>query len=259
MPIADAIVPHLPYLRRYARALTGSQASADVYVRATLEAIIADPGQFDWDLSPHTALYRVFHAIWESSHFRDLDERTLGRSDGELCRRLRALTPPFREALLLSVMEGCSHPEVAAILNIKPQEVPYLVDGAMRGMMSHPPTSVLIIEDEPLISADLCSIVQDMGHSVSAIASTRSQAVDAARSTSPGLVLADIQLGDDSSGLDAVKDILSDESVPVIFITAYPERFLAGSRPEPAFLISKPFIGKTVRSAINQALYFHVH
>lgn len=259
MPIADAIIPHLPFLRRYARALTGRQSSADAYVRATLQAIIADPRQFDWALSPRIALYRVFHVIWDSSHFPDLDERTLGRNGGELCRRLGALTPPYRAALLLSTMEGFSHREVAAILNTTPEEVRYLVEGAMDEMISHPPTAVLIIEDEPMISMDLCSIVRDMGHSVSAIASTRSEAVDAARSTSPGLVLADIQLDDNSSGIDAVQDILGHDSVPVIFITAHPERFTVAKRPQPSFLISKPFVGRAVKSAINKALFFHVH
>ena len=72
----------------------------------------------------------------------------------------------------------------------------------------------------------------------------------------PGLVLADIQLADDSSGIDAVKDILAEFSVPVIFITAFPERLLTGTRPEPTFLITKPFQRSTVKAAIAQALFF---
>ena len=72
----------------------------------------------------------------------------------------------------------------------------------------------------------------------------------------PGLVLADIQLADDSSGIDAVKDILAEFSVPVIFITAFPERLLTGERPEPTFLITKPFQRSTVKAAISQALFF---
>mgnify|MGYP002650438972 CR=1 FL=1 len=72
----------------------------------------------------------------------------------------------------------------------------------------------------------------------------------------PGLVLADIQLADDSSGIDAVKDILAEFQVPVIFITAFPERLLTGDRPEPAFLISKPYSEEQVRSAVSQAMFF---
>ena len=47
MSIAQAIAPHLPYLRRFARALTGTQQGGDAYAVATLEALIADPSSFD--------------------------------------------------------------------------------------------------------------------------------------------------------------------------------------------------------------------
>jgi CheY-like chemotaxis protein len=70
-------------------------------------------------------------------------------------------------------------------------------------------------------------------------------------------VLADIQLADGSSGIDAVKDILARLDVPVIFITAFPERLLTGERPEPTFLITKPFQRSTVKAAISQALFFN--
>ena len=117
-------------------------------------------------------------------------------------------------------------------------------------------TSVLIIEDEPLIAMDLETIVWDQGHEVTGVAVTRDEAVALAMDDRPGLVLADIQLADDSSGIDAVKDILAQLNVPVIFITAFPERLLTGERPEPTFLITKPFQRSTVKAAISQALFF---
>jgi len=88
------------------------------------------------------------------------------------------------------------------------------------------------------------------------VARTRTEAAEAVSRRQPGLVLADIQLADGSSGVDAVNDILSLFEVPVIFITAYPERFLTGQRPEPAFLITKPFRTETVKAVISQALFF---
>ncbi len=118
-------------------------------------------------------------------------------------------------------------------------------------------TDVLIIEDEPIIAMDIESIVRDLGHDVSGIAVTRDEAVAQAGEHRPGLVLADIQLADDSSGIDAVQDILAKIDVPVIFITAFPERLLTGERPEPAFLITKPFQHSTVKTAIAQALFFN--
>ena len=115
---------------------------------------------------------------------------------------------------------------------------------------------MLIIEDEPIIAMDIETIVRDLGHNVTGVAVTRDEAVSQARQNPPGLVLADIQLADDSSGIDAVKDILAEFSVPVIFITAFPERLLTGTRPEPTFLITKPFQRSTVKAAIAQALFF---
>ena len=70
------------------------------------------------------------------------------------------------------------------------------------------------------------------------------------------LVLSDIQLADGSSGIDAVSEILTGTSVPVIFITAFPDRLLTGERPEPTFLITKPYLEETVQAAVSQALFF---
>jgi CheY-like chemotaxis protein len=119
-------------------------------------------------------------------------------------------------------------------------------------------TDVLIIEDEPLIAMDLESIVTSLGHRVSGVARTRTEAIAAVKRKRPGLVLADIQLADESSGLDAVNEIVGSTDVPVLFVTAHPERLLTGERPEPAFLITKPFSPDTVKALISQALFFDV-
>ena len=76
--------------------------------------------------------------------------------------------------------------------------------------------------------------------------------------TARDLVLADIQLADGSSGLDAVNEILRSVSLPVIFVTAFPQRLLTGTRPEPTFLITKPFQAENVKAVISQALFFDV-
>ncbi len=131
-----------------------------------------------------------------------------------------------------------------------------LVREAVEEIERESATSVLIIEDEPLISMQLEDLVRSLGHEICGTAATRTQAREVVEGNRPGLVLADIQLADGSSGLDAVDDILAIASVPVIFITAYPERLLTGDRPEPTYLITKPFQEDTVRAAISQALFF---
>jgi CheY-like chemotaxis protein/DNA-directed RNA polymerase specialized sigma24 family protein len=257
MALAHAIAEHLPYLRRYARALCGTQKSGDAYVRACLEAIVADTSVLGSDVSPRVALYRLFHTLWGSAN---VDGHGVAGSRVPAAvgveKRLGELTPARRQALLLTAMEGFNVSDTARILHVSEDDVKSMVGQAVREISNQPSTKVLIIEDEPIISLDLQSIVREMGHSVAAIATTRDEAVRAARKTEPGLVLADIKLADGSSGIDAVRQILSEVQVPIVFITAYPERLLTGERPEPTFLVTKPFVPETVRVAVSQALLF---
>jgi DNA-directed RNA polymerase specialized sigma24 family protein/CheY-like chemotaxis protein len=258
MTLSDRIAPHLPYLRRYARALTGSQASGDAYVVATLETLIAAPDQLPEDLETRSALYRVFHAIWSSTSIdagEPEDDDPL-QMEHAARKRLSAVTPLARQALLLTTLEGFTRDQAATILQIPSQSVAALVSEAIDDIERQTATSVLIIEDEPIIALDLKDIVQSLGHEVADLVDTRDKAVLSATRFRPGLVLADIQLADGSSGIDAVNDILTSFDVPVIFITAFPERLLTGQRPEPAFLITKPFHTELVKAAVSQALFF---
>jgi CheY-like chemotaxis protein len=142
------------------------------------------------------------------------------------------------------------------ILNTSPSNVEALIDDAGREIAAQVATDVLIIEDEPMIAMDLESIVEGLGHRVAGVARTHKEAMSAVEKERPGLVLADIQLADGSSGLDAVNEMLGSIEVPVIFITAYPDRLLTGERPEPAFLITKPYQPDTVKAIVSQALFF---
>ncbi|HAC57719.1 MAG TPA: response regulator [Rhodobiaceae bacterium] len=256
MSLAEQIAPLLPHLRRYGRALTGTQSAGDAYVRTLLEAIIADDTILDRKLDPRVALYRAFHAIWSSADVGLTSPDEVSGIESIVSKRLSHVTPVNRQALLLTAMEGFSNQETAAILGIAAGDVAALVDVALKEIDAQVATTVLIIEDEPIISMDLEQIVRELGHDVMATVVTRDEAAAAISRRRPGLVLADIQLADGSSGIDAVKDIFARFSVPVIFITAYPERLLTGERPEPTFLITKPFLQSTVKAAIGQALFF---
>lgn len=257
MSLGQQLAPHLPFVRRYARALTGSQAHGDSYVRATLEAIVSAPEEFPTDVDARLGLYRTFQVIWRSANL-ETDGDIEGGFDGtDVARaRLSRMAPLSRQALLLTAMEGFTTEDTAYLIESEPHEVDTLVAEALADIEAQTRASVLIIEDEPMIAMDLETIVRDLGHSVSGIAVTASEAVTHAKNARPGLVLADIQLADNSSGIDAVRDILAEFSVPVIFITAFPERLLTGERPEPTFLITKPFQRSTVKAAIAQALFF---
>jgi DNA-directed RNA polymerase specialized sigma24 family protein len=215
--ITASVAQELPFLRRYARALTGNQQSGDHYAAATLEAILEDLDSLRRASSVRAGLFGAFHQIWVTSGtpVEELDADNTPEATAQ--RRLSALTPNTREALLLHSIEGFSGQEVAEIVNVGKDEANELIS----------------------------------------IARTRDQAVELARKDMPDMILADIQLADKSSGIDAVSHILSEMGeIPVVFITAFPERLLTGERPEPAFLITKPYTEEQVQSAVSQAMFF---
>jgi DNA-directed RNA polymerase specialized sigma24 family protein len=261
MSIGAEVAAHLPFLRRYARALAGSQSTGDAFVQATLEAALADEELAESLKGGRVPLYRAFNKVWSSAYMEvDDEDSTPGyaRSTHEAAAQdqLKKITPINRQALLLTTVEDFSPAETAEIMGVTQADVEMLVREAIEEIERETTTSVLIIEDEPLISMQLEDLVRSLGHDICGTAATRTQAQEVVADKTPGLVLADIQLADGSSGLDAVDDILAIDSVPVIFITAYPERLLTGDRPEPTYLITKPFQEDTVRAAISQALFF---
>ncbi|MVZ96098.1 response regulator [Sphingorhabdus sp. IMCC26285] len=248
MSLKAAVAPELPFLRRYARALTGSQKMGDAAVRQVLEGLLLAPEELDAQKPARVELYRIFHQLWRHDA---LVEPSGG--DGLVAR----LPVQGRQALLLTAVEGFSMQEAAEILGSDVESVSANSAIARQSITDSLQSSVMIIEDEAIIALHIRSIVEALGHSVTGVARTRSEAVALAARTQPELVLADISLADGSSGIDAVKDILGAMNVPVIFITAFPERLLTGERPEPTYLITKPFEPETVIATIGQALLVH--
>jgi CheY-like chemotaxis protein len=243
-------------LRRFARALSGSQERGDRFTIATLEAVLTDASIFDRDLDPRVALFKTFSSIWVEVDGAEEDE-TVDALESAARQRLDAIAPEARQAFLLGALEDFGTRDIATIMGVPEAEAQGLYDAGLDNIRKQTRAKVLVIEDEPIIAMDIQSIVTGLGHDCTGIADTRDRAVALASEAPPDLILSDIQLADNSSGIDAVRDILQVHSVPVIFITAYPERFLTGERPEPAFLLTKPFKRKAVEAAISQALFFN--
>jgi len=257
MSIGAEVAAHLPFLRRYARALTGVQSTGDAFVQATLEAALADEALADSLRGGRVPLYTAFNKVWSSAYLEVAEDASgVGGHEVAAQDQLKRITPLNRQALLLTTVEDFSLADAAQIMGVGEGDVATLVREAVAEIQRETTTSVLIIEDEPLISMQLEDLVKSLGHEICGTAATRTQAKEVVADKTPGLVLADIQLADGSSGLDAVDDILAIDTMPVIFITAYPERLLTGDRPEPTYLITKPFQEGTVRAAISQALFF---
>jgi CheY-like chemotaxis protein len=250
----ESLVGNVPYLRRFARALTGSQKLGDACVVAALEKVLQDKHAAQ---PARIALYRYVLAEVNALEARP---RTV-EPDPEVepvFRNLSGLTPMGRQVFMLVAMEEFSLPDAARVLEMSVEDVTLLLEDANQDISAQIATDVVIIEDEPLIAMDLEHLVQRLGHRVVRIARTERQAVQAVLDSRPGLVLADIQLADGSSGIDAVNEFLQIVSVPVIFVTAYPERLLTGTKPEPTFLVSKPFREEALKAVISQALFFDV-
>ncbi|TCD15083.1 response regulator [Oricola cellulosilytica] len=255
MSLAAELSGHIPYLRRYARSVMGSQSSGDNYVAALLEAVVSDPTPLKQAEDLRSGLYRMFVKLWSS-----IDINLRDQSDSDVseqgARNLHAISPLPRQAFLLTSVEGFSREEAAYVLDVDTPALDALIEQAGQDIAQQVATNVLIIEDEPLIAMDIQAMVEELGHSVMGIARTHTEATEMVSREEPGIVLADIQLADGSSGLDAVNEILQKMTVPVIFITAFPERLLTGERPEPAFLVTKPFEPSSVSALISQALFF---
>lgn len=254
MSTTQVVAQYLPFLRRYARALSGSQQSGDAYVTAVLETLIEDPSVLEGDTAPRITLYRMLTKIWGSFAVNTAADSKKRGSPAE--KRLGHITPLPRQAFLLVALEGFTEEEGTKILDMDVAKFRQLVDEAGRELAAEIATDVLIIEDEPFIATDLENLVESLGHKVIGVARTHTEAISIAKAKRPGLILSDIQLADGSSGLEAVDELLHTLEVPVIFITAHPERFLTGERPEPAFLIPKPFQPAMVSAVVSQALFF---
>lgn len=262
----EQLLPHLPNLRRYARLLTGEQRAGDAIVERMLERLLArqlgkpdGPPSSSVRITLFKALISVLSEHRLPAHVTLARNGVSGSSTGETAvidERLMAINPLAREVFLLVTVEQFSLAEAADVLDMTPADVARYLEEAGNDIARQMATNVLIIEDEPLIAMTIESIVTDMGHAVVGVAHTKDQALAIVEREQPGLILADIQLADGSSGLDAVREILSTHSTPAIFITAFPERVLTGKKPEPAFLIAKPFQPEQVRAIVSQTLFF---
>ncbi|MDO9418325.1 response regulator [Pararhizobium sp.] len=256
MSLSMRIAPHLPYLRRFSRAITGSQSAGDAYVAAVLEALIADISLFPQSFTDRASLFKLFCSLFDGIRIDPQETASPFGWEKRAAANLAAISPLPRKAFLLVAVEGFTQAETADIVGVSEEDLPALLAQASEDISKHVMTEILIIEDEPLIAMDIEDMVRSLGHTVTGIARTHSEALDLFHKTNPRMILADIQLADGSSGIDAVNDILKETTVPVIFITAFPERLLTGEKPEPAFLVTKPFNPDMVKALISQALFF---
>lgn len=233
----DELIRALPYVRRYARALTGSQGGGDRLVAESVKEVLA---AFEATQEPRLALYRLVTHRFNSAGGR------LAAANG--------LSQMQRQLLLLTHLEEMRVEDAATTVAMSVADATTLLENARERLHSAAATDVLIIEDEPIIAMDIEELVEGCGHRVVGVAATETDAVEIAARERPGLILADINLGQGGDGTHAVARIMQRHQVPVIFVTAYPERLLTGEALEPAFVITKPFEPLTLAIATYQAV-----
>lgn len=253
--LSESIVRTLPFLRRYARAVSGSQQRGDEWVRLCAEVAVQQPELIAQAGATKLGVFKLFHSLQQPFGGLDLSEAAGDGVTTRLKDTLIDLAPLQRQMLLLTVLEGFGVDEAADILGIDSDIAERSLRAAREELQRVASVRILVIEDEAIIALDVADIVRNAGHEVVGIAATEKMAVELAKKHAPHLVLADIQLRGADSGISAVNEIMKTMTVPVIFVTGFPERLLTGKRVEPAFVISKPFDPDLLRAAIAQALH----
>jgi DNA-directed RNA polymerase specialized sigma24 family protein/CheY-like chemotaxis protein len=250
----EVLLPLLPYLRRHARLLTGSRDIGDEYVRLCLELLVEEPERLA-DTDPRMALFNAIYASWDALNAPHSAVTEVPRSRAERVERgLAALAPLDRQVLLLIAIDNFSTEDVARLLDLDAAAIDRHLATARQALKPTLAVPVLIIEDEAVIAMELAAVIEEMSLVVAAMVARQDQAIDAVGETSPGLVLADIQLEGEGNGIEAAEAILQQYNVPVIFVTGYPERLLTGNGTEPAFVVPKPIHTDGLKAAIVQAL-----
>jgi CheY-like chemotaxis protein len=233
---ADRIEKLVPYLRRFARAATGETSTGDACVERVLQSVI--------NLS--------LDASFEDSEFDR--ERLFKMLDQELDALNGTSGARARRALLLIAVENLPNDVVRRILDVSDEELEKMLIIAEADFTSSAATRMLIIEDEPLISAQLKRLAESLGHTVMGIAITADEAVAISQQETPDIVLCDIHLADGSQGTDAIASMALPDDVPVVFVTAYPEKYLSTTNEGPSYLITKPFDSDYLKAVIGHAL-----
>jgi CheY-like chemotaxis protein len=233
---AERIEKLVPYLRRYARAATGDTATGDACVERVLQSVI--------DLS-----------LDSSFEENDIDrERLFKMLDRELDQLASSQAAKSRRALLLIAVENLPQAMVRRIFGVSEDELEKMLIIAEADLSSFTATRLLIIEDEPLISSQLKRLAESLGHQVIGIAITADEAVVLSQTQAPDIVLCDINLADGSQGTDAIARMQLPDNVPVVFVTAYPEKYLSTTNEGPSYLITKPFDPEYLKAVIGHAL-----
>ena len=235
-------------LRQFARTIFADRLIGDEFVSAVAAEVSRKGGTLsDQPIEAFRTLIQKWRDISTASAPRPFSNRALIVASGP---------PPDDAQLILVLMDilGFSAGETERILDPLSAPAEILLEQARQTISRLDGGSALIIEDEPLLAADLADLVERLGISVIGIARTAQKAIALAKNHRPSVILADYNLVGEKTGLEAVEEIQEEMNCPAIFITGFPEKVLTGESVEPDFVIAKPYTPQAVRAAIAQSL-----
>jgi len=237
MAVNTTIALELPSLRRFARSMTGSQRAGDVYVSCMLDRLLLDPGLVSRGHPVKISLFRQLASILASAC-----EST--QPTGYRAFELRAHRA--RQAWLLFAVEQMTVEEIAIVLDLGVSDIRGLLTGVAREVKQQSRAHVVIMEDDGALGLELAAMVERLGHEVAGIAQSSQKALTIIASLQPDLVIAEAHLLQSASKR-------GDLATTTICMSARPEELLTGLRPEPAFVLTKPFDVLPVEAMISQA------
>ena len=258
MSLVANTAPHLPYLRRFARALTGGQKSGDAYVVQRPRGAGRGPGLLQRQERSARRTVQGLLPLLELRRRSTSRRRNTSREElDDTSRRLEAITPLPRQAFLLMAVEEFTAPEIAEILGISrsgsrgPGRPGRPRDRRAGGDRRAHHRGRAADRDGHRDAGPVARPPRQRHRPHARGGDGRGDSASGPASSSPTSSWPTAVPGSTRSTRCSASF-----SVPVVFITAYPERLLTGERPEPAFLITKPFQPETVKAVISQALFF---
>lgn len=116
---------------------------------------------------------------------------------------------------------------------------------------------ILIVEDDAIVAAHLQRVVHLMGYEISGLLATGEEAVAQCATLRPDVVLMDIRLRGEMTGVQAAEQIGRQLEIPVIYLTAYADETVLQQAKvtQPYGYLTKPVRDKELRASIEMALF----
>jgi CheY-like chemotaxis protein len=221
----------------------------DELMRMTMARVSIDPASSS---SSVVDVMSAFMHSWRMA-FQERPAKPMLFSDAALIDALPEPPDDGRLLLLMCDVMGLMPHQAAQVIGIEddPRSV---LRRARHDLHIEKGARAVVVEDEPLIAADIRGILERLGVEVAGEASSAAEAVRVATDSKPDIILADYNLDGRDTGIDAVLEINETHDCPVVFITGFPDRVLQGDEIEPDFVISKPYTPDNVRAAVVHCL-----